>query len=57
MANKNQNKKIEKLQTRIEELEFELKHTLQKKSGPTISVSSYTTKIMELKKQLTEMRK
>ena len=57
MANKNQNKKIEKLQTRIEELEFELKHTLQKKSGPTNSVSSYTTKIMELKKQLTEMRK
>ena len=50
----NQNKKIEKLQTRIEELEFELKHTLQKKSGPTISVSSYTTKIMELKNQFTE---
>lgn len=51
-------KKKEKLKQKIEELEFELKNTLQKKSvGTAINVSQYTTKIMDLKKQLKEMEK
>ncbi len=54
----NLEKKKEKLKQRIEDLEFELKNTLQKKSvGTAINVSEYTTKIMELKKQLREMEK
>lgn len=51
-------KKKEKLKQRIEDLEFELKNTLQKKSvGTAINVSEYTTKIMDFKKQLKELEK
>lgn len=49
-------KKKEKLKQKIEELEFELRNTLQKKSiGKQINISEYTNKIMEFKKQLKEM--
>lgn len=54
----NLEKKKVKLKERIEQLESELKNTLHKKSvGTAISVSDYTSKIMELKKQLATMEK
>ena len=54
----NLEKKKLKLKQRIEELETELKNTLQKKSvGTAINVSDYTGKIIELKKQLNTMEK
>lgn len=54
----NLEKKKLKLKQRIEELETELKNTLQKKSvGAAINLSEYTGKIMELKKQLNTMEK
>lgn len=53
-------KKIEKkkasLLERINQLENELKTSLQKKAaGPAIDVPKYTTMIQTLKKQLAEM--
>ena len=54
----NLEKKKEKLKQRIEDLEFELKNTLQKKSvGTAINVSENKTKIIKIKKQLREMEK
>lgn len=51
-------KKKEKLKLRIEELEFELRNTLQKKTiGKAINIFEYNTKILELKTQLSTMGK
>lgn len=55
MANIEKQKK--KMQERIEQLENELKISLQKKAaGSAISVSAYTVKIQEMKKQLTLLK-
>lgn len=49
-------KKKAKLKERIEQLENELKLSLQKKaSGPAIDVAKYTTNIRDLKAQLAAM--
>ena len=49
-------KKKEKLKARIIELENEMKNTLQKKSvGPAINIQSYNSKIIALKKELSEL--
>lgn len=53
--------KLEKQKTRIKEriefLENELKNTLQKKTvGKAIDVGSYTTKIVNLKKELSALK-
>lgn len=46
-----------KLAQRIEQLENELKLSLQKKAaGPAINVASYTSKIQALKKELAAMK-
>ncbi len=50
-------KKREKLKERLEALEFELKNSLQKKaSGPAISVSDYTRKIADVKKEINGLK-
>ena len=55
MANIEKQKK--KLQERIEQLETELKTSLQKKAaGPAISVPQYTTKIRDLKSELARLK-
>lgn len=52
MMNKVDKKKT-KLTERINQLETELKMSLQKKAaGPAINVAKYTTEIKELKQQL-----
>lgn len=49
-------KQKKKLEERIKTLESELRLSLQKKSSVAeISVSLYTSKILELKKQLREL--
>jgi hypothetical protein len=49
-------KKKTKLQARIEQLETELRMSLQKKAaGPAINVPKYTAQIQELKAQLAAM--
>jgi hypothetical protein len=46
-----------KLAQRIEQLETELKLSLQKKAaGPAINIASYTSKIQSLKKELADMK-
>ena len=49
-------KKKEKLKNKIAELEFEMKNTLQKKSvGTAINIQNHHSKIMALKKELSEL--
>lgn len=50
------NKKKAKLTERINQLENELKTSLQKKAaGPAINVAKYTSQIQQLKKELVEL--
>lgn len=55
MAAKKDKKKA-KLTERINQLENELKTSLQKKAaGPAINVAKYTSQIQQLKKELVEL--